>query len=60
MLLPDSKGGTNPILKKGFIDFDAFRRKDADVDFGFGIEETDTEKPLAMVFDLNEVAVGNR
>ena len=43
--------------KNLFIHRDALRREQADVDFGFGIEKADAEKPLAMVLDLHQFAV---
>ena len=58
MPLTDGERGANALLEKGLVDFDPFRRKHADVDFGFRVEEADAEKPLAMVFDLDQFAVG--
>ena len=57
VLLPDGERVANAFLEKGFVDLDAFRREDADVDFRFGIEKADAEQALAMVFDLDEFAV---
>ncbi len=59
MLLPDGERGADAFLEKLFVHLHAFRRKDADIDFGAGIEEADAEQPLAVVFDLDEFAVGD-
>ena len=58
MPLPDGQRGADAFLKKRFVHFDALRRKDADIDFGFRVEKADAEQPLAMVLDLDEFAVG--
>ena len=59
MFLPDGQRGADAFLEKFLIHVHAFRREDADVDFGFGIEEADAEQPRAMVFDLHQFAVGD-
>ena len=59
MFLPDGERGADAFLEKFLVHLHAFRRQDADVDFGSGIEEADAEQPLAMVFDLDQFAVGD-
>ena len=57
---------TGRVLPAGFDDefhtrvFDAFRREPAHDNFRFGIVKTDAEKTLAMIFDLDEVAIARR
>jgi hypothetical protein len=60
MLLPYCERSANALFEEGLIYFDAFGAKDADIDSGFGIVEADAQKTLAMVFDLNQFAVGSR
>ena len=56
----DFQGGADARFEEGLIDLDAFGCQDPDVYFRFGIENSHTQETLAMVFYLDEVAVGCR
>jgi len=57
MALAHGERFADALFKKGFVDVDAVRGKDADVDFGFGIEKAGAEEALAVVLDLGEFAI---
>ena len=60
MLFPHLQRCANALLEKRFIHGDPLRREHPDVDFRFRIVETDAEQTLAMVFDLDKLAVSGR
>jgi hypothetical protein len=60
MFLPDNQGGPDAFFEKNFIHLHAFRRQQANIYFRVRIVKTHAEQPLAMVFDLDERAIGNR
>ena len=60
MRFPHLQCGANALLEKRFIHGDPLRREQSDVDFRFRIVEADAEQTLAMVFDLDKLAVSRR
>jgi len=58
MFFPNGERGLDSFHEKVAIDFDALRREDAHLDFGFGIVKADAKKTLAMIFDLHHFAIG--
>ncbi len=51
--------GADAFLEKGFIRHDAVGGEEADVDLGLGIEQAHAEQALAVVFDLDQIAIGD-
>ena len=60
MLFPHLQRGANALLEERFIHGHPLRREHADVDFRFRIVETDAKQTLAMVFELDKLAVSGR
>jgi hypothetical protein len=58
MPLPDGQGCTNPFLEESLVWLDPVRGEDADIDLRPRVMESRAQKPLAMVFDLHELAIG--
>ena len=58
MSLPDRERRADAPFEECLVHLDPVRREDADVDPGPGIVEAGAEKALAMVFNLDELAVG--
>ena len=57
--LPHRQRRADALHKELLVHLHALRREPADVDAGLGVEEADSQKPLAMVFDLDHFAVGD-
>src|SRR6187200_3351720 len=60
MFLAQGQRGTDAFLEKGLVDFDAVRVDQTHVDLRFGIVKADPEEALAMIFDLDDIAVSRR
>lgn len=60
MFLSNSQGRANAYFEKRLIYLDAFRGKDADVDFGSRIVKSDAKQALTVVLYLDEITIGGR
>src|SRR5438034_11273039 len=58
MFLAQSQRSTDAFLEKGLVDFDAVRVDQTHVDLRLGIVKADPEEALAMILDLDNVAIG--
>ena len=59
VLAAHGEGGADAALEEGFVEVDAVDGEEADVDLGPGVEDAGAKEALAVVFDLDEFAVGD-
>ena len=57
MLLPNGKRGVNPLLEESLVNLHSLGCQHADIDPGFGIIKTDSQKALPMVLYLDHGAI---
>ena len=58
--LADLEGGANPVDKEGRVHLHALVGEHAHLDLGTRVVETHPEKPVAVVFQLHQFAIGGR
>ena len=60
MFLADGQCRANALFEEGLIHLDPLRREHTDGDFRFRIVEPNPQKPLPVVFDLDQFAIRSR
>ncbi len=58
--LPHCQGTLDALLEERLVHLDTIGRKQADVNPRFGVEEAHAQQPLAVILDLDELAVCGR